>query len=527
MACIVRLRKGSHTYLYESRSYRDDQGRPRAHRTLVGSLDPETGNPRYKPEYLERMAAQGTPIQVPPQPQVFSDTDLTHAQVLHTGLTRLLRQCSSAIGLDRILARAFPDTHELLFALACHQVCRGEPAAYCESWLEDTDLVPPASLSLQRISELLASLPEDQILDFFAQWAAHRIETEYLALDITSISSYSELIDDVEWGYNRDKESLPQVNVCLLTGEQSHLPVRMVLYDGSLNDVSTLTSTLSILLQGLENPAVRVVMDKGFTSSWNIDALLAWETVQFMVPLPFSLKWAQSCCGAERDTLVNVRTVLQTGSDLVYGVTRKRTWGDQELYTHIYYNEVKATLAKNRLYGYVASLRDAAIQDPAQPTLQAEFRHYLIIHRSARRDGPTTVKIRQEVLDEELMHAGWLILISNSVTDAAEALHLYRTKDVVEKSFLRTKQSLGIKRVRVHSQKAMEGEMLVVFLALILNSHLHQRMHETKLYQSMTMLDLLKTMEKHKVIVINGVRITLPVTKKQEQIAQAFGLRDL
>ena len=34
-------------------------------------------------------------------------------------------------------------------------------------------------------------------------------EQEYFALDITSTSSYSELVDDVEWGYNRGYRKLP------------------------------------------------------------------------------------------------------------------------------------------------------------------------------------------------------------------------------------------------------------------------------------------------------------------------------
>jgi transposase len=442
-------------------------------------------------------------------------------------MTMLLQHCARCTELDHILAQAFPESHELLFALACYQVCRGEPAAYCESWLEDTPLVFPPALSSQRISEILASLPDSQIHAFFDLWTAKRIEGEYLALDITSISSYSELIDDVEWGYNRDKEALPQVNVCLLTGEQSHLPVRMFLYNGSLNDVSTLTSTLSTLLQGLDHPSVRVVMDKGFTSSKNIDALLAWKTIQFIVPLPFTLKFAHAQCDAERATIVSAQTALQMGSDVLYGITRKRRWGDRELYTHIFYNEVKATLIRNRLYGYAASLRESALQDPADPSLQGEFQKYLIIHRSPRRDSLPTVKVRQDVLDAEVAHAGWMVLISNSVTDTAKALHLYRTKDVVEKSFFRIKNSLGIHRVRVHSQEVLEGKMLVAFLALVLNSYLHQKMHEAHLYRSMTMLDLIKTMEKQKTLVIKGVHIALPTTKKQKEIAHAFGLPSL
>ena len=34
--------------------------------------------------------------------------------------------------------------------------------------------------------------------------------------DISSISSYSKKIEGVEWGYNRDKERLAQINIGML-----------------------------------------------------------------------------------------------------------------------------------------------------------------------------------------------------------------------------------------------------------------------------------------------------------------------
>lgn len=43
-------------------------------------------------------------------------------------------------------------------------------------------------------------------------------------MDITSISSYSELVDFVEYGYNRDGEKMPQINILMVTRQASHLP---------------------------------------------------------------------------------------------------------------------------------------------------------------------------------------------------------------------------------------------------------------------------------------------------------------
>ena len=63
MACISRQNVGKYTYLYESVSFRDQNGRPRNKKVSIGKIDPVTGKPVFKKEYLERMAAAGTPME--------------------------------------------------------------------------------------------------------------------------------------------------------------------------------------------------------------------------------------------------------------------------------------------------------------------------------------------------------------------------------------------------------------------------------------------------------------------------------
>ncbi|MGB9599289.1 MAG: hypothetical protein ACP5QK_03970 [Myxococcota bacterium] len=66
------------------------------------------------------------------------------------------------------------------------------------------------TLPSQRISEVLKELGEDvnNRLKFLRVWAQKRRDNKFIIFDITSISSYSGLIESVEWGYNRDGENL-------------------------------------------------------------------------------------------------------------------------------------------------------------------------------------------------------------------------------------------------------------------------------------------------------------------------------
>jgi hypothetical protein len=148
-------------------------------------------------------------------------------------------------------------------------------------------------MTSQRISELLIRVTKEDRDDFYQSWCALRSEVEYLALDITSASSYSELIESAEWGYNRDKEKLPQINICLLMGYQSGYPIYQSAYSGSLKDVTTLQSTMrGFKAIAGEKPMV-AVMDKGFFSTKNANAMLSPKHhADFIIAVPFTSKFA-------------------------------------------------------------------------------------------------------------------------------------------------------------------------------------------------------------------------------------------
>lgn len=64
MACITRQHIGKYTYLYESVSFRDEQGKPRNKKIKIGKVDPKTGHEIYYEDFLGRMAQAGIPFAV-------------------------------------------------------------------------------------------------------------------------------------------------------------------------------------------------------------------------------------------------------------------------------------------------------------------------------------------------------------------------------------------------------------------------------------------------------------------------------
>jgi transposase len=526
MSYIFEQTIGKYRYVYEGTSFRDENGNVRTTRTPIGKVDPNTSQRIYKPEYIERMRAAGTPLTISSTQKQFSIDDIERSEIKECGMTHLLRCIAERDGLLETLQSCFPDIWAELFMLACFLIVTGDPFVYCEEWIKSAESLPVGSMSSQRVSELLAAIEQAERERFYAKWCSFRCEREYLALDITSTSSYSELIEDVEWGYNRDHEELPQINICLLMGEQSMLPIYQTVYNGSIRDVSTLEATLAEFRSVAGDRPILAVMDKGFYSKGNVEAMLGGQGEhRFIVSAPFTASFAKRQVDGERKDIDSLNKTIVVNGDSMRAITQRRAWNSRhEVYTHIYFNAKKAFGIREALYANITLLKEEAEANPARHCNSEEHTKYLNIRKSAHAPSGYTVSIREDVAEKEIRTSGWVVVISNDVADAKRAMQIYRAKDVVEKGFWRLKRNLDLGRLRVHSEHRMLNKVFVGFIALILLSELNKTMSEKKLYRTMTMQQLIRSLSKLKIIYVAGTRIMRPASKEQRSIFDAFNV---
>ncbi|MDD2402808.1 MAG: transposase [Clostridia bacterium] len=530
MSCITKQRVGKYTYLYESTSYRDTDGKPRNKKVRIGKLNLITGKPIYNQEYFDRMADAGTPIKIVPTETIanieVNTFVLSAVDTLRDyGVFYLLQSIATKIGLEQVLSNSIPAFWKEIFMLSCYLISSDKPVMYCEDWITSNESLNVGSMSSQRISELLVSFGKKEREAFYQLWCGHITEQEYMALDITSVSSYSELITECEWGYNRDHENLPQINLCMLFGEDSKLPVFQTVYSGSLKDVSTLPNTLAEVTTLIGNKKVMIVMDKGFFSTKNINTLLSdYESCRFLISMPFTCGFAKKQVESECKDIDQISNTILTSGTPIRGIHKVRVWGTKgkKLHTHILFNPEKALKERNNLYGYVTWLKELALREPNNSKHSADISKYLIVRKSEK--SGYTVNIREDIIEHELSTAGWVVLISNHIDNTQKAHDIYRTKDVVEKGFWKYKNSLGMDRLHVHSNERMHNKTFVTFISLIMMSYIHKVMKEKKLYRKMTFDKLLLTLAKIKVITINGKRVIHPLTKEQATIFKSFDI---
>jgi hypothetical protein len=513
---IVRQTVNGHVYLYESRSYRNEKGEPRNKKKIIGKIDPTTGKPQYKEEYLERMKAESG---IAPQPDTepsYTLEAIRKSTVKNYGAFHLFNHIAEKTGLMGILRDVFPGCWQQILSIACYLVSSGEPVAYCSDWAQQTETFAASRLSPSAITELFKEITVGERDEFYARWAEYRSEQEYLALDITSVSSYSELIGYVEWGYNRDKEKLAQINLCLLMGEESGLPVFQTVYNGSLKDVSTLKTTLK-LLTSFSMDKISLVMDKGFCSTKNINELFKHKNIRFLIAVPFSLSFAKERVAQEKFDIDRIENTILIGSDSLRGITRECVWGSEKsIFAHVFHNARHLANTKEDLYANLASILDTLRNNPSYNC--GKFGKYF------RQSASNNCEIRYDEIEKTLQHCGWLVIVSNHIPYARDAISVYRAKDVVEKGFHSMKSNLDLGRLRVHSDDAMQNKVFICFIALILKCFIHRVMLENGLYYSTTMKKLLNTLDKLKLQRISNEHILFPLTKEQKAIYDAFSI---
>jgi transposase len=483
MAYQVRQtnKKTGITYVYEAVSYWDKKlKQPRNKQVCIGKIDPQTGS--FIPS--KRLGDQQAAAR---DPQVTASAKIVGPSVI-------LDTISERLGLPKILKACFPSEYLEILTMAYYLVAEGGALCHCETWSKNHASPLEMPLMSQRITEILSRISTDGRQTFFSRWIKKALEDDYLCYDITSISSYSKCNEYIKHGYNRDGEKLPQLNLAMLFGQKSGLPVYFQRMPGNITDVVTLQNLLKTF-KAMELTSPNCVMDRGFYSKKNVDALLK-EKAKFTLAVPVSNKWVQNEIDKIYDVIHGPDGYRKIDDEILYVHTFLYPWGKSKrrCYLHLYYNaQTRATdidQFNERLLTYREELETGKLIKQNQEA----YDRFFIVKNTPKRG--IKVSFNHEAVSQYIKrYAGFYVLLSNSIKEPVKALQVYRDKDVVEKSFNDLKNQLDMKRLRMHSSAAVDGRLFVQFIALILLSAIRNTLREAKLTTRYTAREALREME--------------------------------
>ena len=422
---------------------------------------------------------------------------------------------------------------KVILTLAQNRVIRPLALNNIASWFEGTilkKLYDDLPLSSQSLSNLLHKIGESDLPLYFSKHIIGESKTaSTLIYDITSLSSYSELIKFLEYGHNRDNENLPQVNLSVIVDKNRGIPVMYEIYPGSIVDVTTLKNTIH-KLESLGVKELAMIIDRGFYSAPNMEELTSHD-FSFIIPLPLTVKIAKQMLSNIHNEITDPNLLKMYNGETIFVLPVTIPVNELNLDGFCYYSPKREhdqmeAFYKN-LHNVVEALRKIKLKswmDPQEVVERTAKKLYSYIKWNIKGD-IFEVSIRKKAVAQRVNRMGKFILIYKGNFDWKDCLSTYRGKDIVEKGFDILKNDLDTVPFNVQKDTTFRGLLFVCFIALIIRMKLIKSMGDCHLVEKYSVEGMFLELEKIKKIdLTNGETIVSELTKKHKDILDCMGL---
>ena len=507
---IIVRRSGKYHYVYKVlETFRNDKGQPTNLRKLIGRLDPEGKRLFPNDSYYELYNSAKETEYVP-----------AFESVVSIGAPFLVMHVLTRLGATKILEEVLGDQlARAVITAAAYMACEGNVFEHVSDWCERSILKGP-SLSSQKASLLFASLTHSMRMAFFRGWISINAKQGYISYDVTSFSSYAEGVRDLEWGYNRDSDRLPQVNLGCYLAQESRLPMFYVIYPGSIVDKSHLPYMMGYNNELGIGGDIVFVMDRGFCSTSNVN-FMHTEGIRYAMSVDTRHKATCAVIVDVRDRIVSFRNLVSKGTYAV--AVRSRFYGKAST-IHVYDSPELGERQRRDLFRTVENMEKELTQlDTVSEKKLKRFARFFDIKVN---NGKLSFARNYDKIDEASKNCGIFCILTNTALASAEILSIYRKRDTIEKGFDDIKNHIDMKRMRTHTDATVEGKLFCAFIALIAASEMSNCLNvfnEASKQRTMSKRGLISELEKIRVFVTtDGRRLMNPLTKTQRELFEAF-----
>ncbi len=490
--------------------------------------DSETKTVKQKSKYLGKNVT-GKPLKVRSQTSPFISIP---KKVLSYGEYLPLLKIIDNLELEQLLSVVLPKEHIWpVLTIAMNYIIKPLASSHIQSWYEGTilsEMHPDLPLSSQSISKLFNQIGNSSTHIDFSNNLIRKISTsQTLVYDITSISSYSQMINLLEWGYNRDGLDLPQINLSLVVDKEREIPIMYDLYPGSIVDVSTLKNTIKkIQACGIQD--YTLIMDRGFFSTPNMEEMVS-TGLSFIIPPITTMKTVKEAISIIHSSISDPNNLNIYHDEPLFVSPVTINVGEFTVEGYAYYDQKREQQERHsfyrRLYDTVEALKKIEIRSWMNP--------FDVFKETAKKNAPYIdwkvnnnrfeVELKKNAVSQRINRMGRFILLYQGKFDWGECLSLYRSKDVVEKGFDVMKNELDVIPANVRKDGTMKGYLFICFLSLILRMRLIKLMRDAGLLSKYSVEALVTEIEKNRIMILpDGTQIVTEQTKRQKEIFKAL-----
>ena len=369
--------------------------------------------------------------------------------ILDFGDSFLVREMLAKSGILDIMKELLPERGDSVLSLLFYRILGANCASiHAHTWWEGSYtriLYPKAKLQSQRVSELYKEIGEEQV--------QRKFFSGYLQL-VSKTSKHGILVDstglpnDIDFPLTalnvHNGVASNETRLVLVVDRVSTMPLYFRYVAGNIVDVTTLKTTLAELARyGIT--VDHAIVDAGYYSENNIRALQDAE-------IPFVVR------------LVNNRTVFTDLVDKHSADLENARYMVKYRDRIVYVKKISIDLFGHKVFAFLGLDLDSK---------HDQVKKYAL---GVLEDGKTS----SEEIDAEIAKLGLFALISSTDVDTKDILPLYYTRQAIEQVFDVSKNYAEILPLRIHSEDALRGHLLLSFIATALFLYTNQQLIGSK-----------------------------------------------
>jgi transposase len=437
------------------------------------------------------------------------------------GTCKVFFEIAERIQLIETLKKCFHTKWDRILLASFYMLSEGNVMSYIGEWSDDNKIEFTHKINDVDSSRLFESITYEERQIFFTEWLKCLTDSEHFVFDSTSFSSWSNSIELVEWGYNRDGDNLPQVNFGMFYGMTSGLPVYYHLYNGSVPDKACIKFMMANAIDiGINK--VCFVIDGCLITEENVNVMFESDYA-FITTLSLSRTDAPILIDQVKNNIAVIENWVPEYK--MFAVKQAITLYGYKLYAHIYYNPDKQARDLNEITSKIEKLDKELDKLNNTRYVTKRFTDYFDVDMQSKNS--LDFKLDTNKVNLKISRAGFFILLSSDDRfNSAEVLEIYRKKDGIEKNFYQIKNDIDFKRLKTHNVDTTHGKIFTGFIALILRSYLNKTIRNHKELRKLTFEKILIELRKIRTVnMSNQTEIPMTLTKTQKNILEWLGVR--
>ena len=420
------------------------------------------------------------------------------------GFVALLETAAKKSGLWLSLKKVFPHDWQMMLTIVEAMMSYPDRALYRPKHFHDvcwhTLVDRPTEY---RISKALEAVDPESLQRFFGDFE-RRLEAKrkssdlvyehlVMAIDTTSLSTYSAMLEAAKYGKNKEGDDMAQINLLMICDNTTGIPLYYRSLPGNYSDTQVLDTTIKELRSAQFRTGTILVMDRGFYSHTNVVTLLK-SNFRFLMGIPLSVGIYKEAIREAYEVITDTENYYESEGVFAWSKIisidaprRGRGPNSHDVCMYLFLNPEKQTEEKRTQVKQFAKKKKALEADLSLYRTGTSYHKYFVLEYDEQ-GRVIAVNHDIEAQRDKMKECGFFSYLGPVGLTPERVLAITRNRDTIEKDYEAYKSRM--RRPKHSLEEHLEGKIFLVYLSTILEMWIRHVMDEYLLYDKYTFNDL-------------------------------------